>query len=212
MAVSDRFTRFAGLLREGPAFGFRYALAFVRGTVYAIYFRLRRRDVRIALPFFAFERVSIRGPGRVRIGPHAFVLPSVFRGLSIVTLSPGAEVVIGGRCALGGLVIRCRGRVALGERVMTAAALVQDVHFLDHDAAVPAGPPTRASAPTVLGANVWLGLGSIVLGGTRLGDDVVVAAGGLCSGIEVDDYAIVSGSPALRALPIPRIVAMKAAS
>ena len=210
MPVSDRLRRFGALLRDRPGRALRFASAFVRGLWYAAYFRVSRPDVRIGLPFFAFARVSIEGPGRVRIGPRCFVMASVFRGLSIVTLSPEAEVEIGARCALGGLTLRCRERVTLGDGVMTAASLVQDVLFSDLAAAARSGAHATEAASVMLGANVWLGLSSTVLCGTQLGDDDVVASGALCLRTSADPYAFVSGSPAGRSLPISRMLALKA--
>lgn len=46
-----------------------------------------------------------------------------------------------------------------------------------------------------IGHDVWIGHGAIVLPGTRLGRNVVVAAGSVVRG-EVEDHAVVAGVPA----------------
>ena len=210
--ATGRLTRFGALLRERPARAWRYASALLRGTGYAAYFRVFRRDVRIALPLFAFGRVSIRGPGRVRIGPGCFVMTSVFRGLSIVTFSPQAQVEIGARCALGGLAIRCRERVRLGYGVRTAAALLQDSLFCDAEAAARTGTRALEAAPIDVGANAWIGLSSAVLCAASLGDDVVVSAGAVCRGVTAAPYTLLSGNPAGRPLPISMLLAARSSS
>lgn len=50
-------------------------------------------------------------------------------------------------------------------------------------------------APIVIGKNVWLGAGAIVLPGVRIGDDAIVAAGAVVTK-NVERRAVVSGVPA----------------
>jgi len=49
--------------------------------------------------------------------------------------------------------------------------------------------------PVRIGAGCWLGAGAVVLPGTTLGRNVVVAAGSVVRG-EVPDHAVVAGVPA----------------
>ena len=61
-------------------------------------------------------------------------------------------------------------------------------------------PAGRASMPapgsdTVIGNDVWIGQGAVILPGARLGDGVIVGAGAVVSG-DVRPYTIVAGNPA----------------
>jgi acetyltransferase-like isoleucine patch superfamily enzyme len=47
----------------------------------------------------------------------------------------------------------------------------------------------------VVGAGSWVGHGAIILPGTTIGRNVVVAAGAVVRG-SVEDYAVVGGAPA----------------
>jgi acetyltransferase-like isoleucine patch superfamily enzyme len=47
----------------------------------------------------------------------------------------------------------------------------------------------------VIGAGTWIGHGVVILPGTRIGRNVVVAAGAVVRG-EIEDHAVVAGSPA----------------
>ena len=48
---------------------------------------------------------------------------------------------------------------------------------------------------TVVGHDVWLGRGAVVLPGARLGDGVIVGAGAVVAG-EVPPYSVIAGNPA----------------
>lgn len=186
--------------------GLRKLGAALRGTCYAAYFRLFRRDVVIELPFLAYERVSITGPGSVRIGRYCSVYPNVFRGLSIVTLSPSAVVRIGERCSLGGLAIRCRDRVVIGERTMTAHSLIQDVLLFSVSPRSGEGNgAVMMSGAIEVGRNAWIGGLACLLPGSSVGDDSVLAWGATCFDAVIPPASLASGNPVTRTLPIARL-------
>jgi acetyltransferase-like isoleucine patch superfamily enzyme len=181
-----------------------------RGLYYVLYFRLFRRNVRIALPFLAHTSVAITGPGRVAIGPWCSVHQNTFRGLSIATLSPDATVTLGAHCSLGGLTIRCRHSVAVGDYSRSAFCLIQDEPFWSSSAPSPPGAKTRPSAgPIQIGRNAWLGGSSIVLGGATIGDDSVVGWGSCCANGVVPAASLAVGNPAGRPLSIASVLALR---
>jgi acetyltransferase-like isoleucine patch superfamily enzyme len=90
-------------------------------------------------------------------------------------------------------------RVELGER----AVISQDVIFLTHDYSFTTGlisigkcPPTDMAflRSISLGKNVFIGMSSILLPGTQIGDNVVVGAGSVVRGMIPSD-SIVIGNP-----------------
>jgi acetyltransferase-like isoleucine patch superfamily enzyme len=90
--------------------------------------------------------------------------------------------------------------VTLGERVVISEA----VTLLTHDYSLTTGlisikkcPPTDQAflKPIVIGNNVFIGLGSIILPGTNIGNNVIVGAGSIVRG-RVPDDSIVVGNPA----------------
>jgi acetyltransferase-like isoleucine patch superfamily enzyme len=207
---------FMDLSRLGEAFkepkrAFRFVMAILNGCVYALYYRAFRRNVIIKQPFMAFGKVSIIGPGSVYIDSNCSVYENVFRGLTIVTLSQDAKVEIGKGCILGGLTVRCYGRITIGKGSMTALSLVQDVFFVT--ALKPEAPEfswsDKEKMPISINDNVWLGGLSAILGGTEIGNDSVVAAGALCFDNKFGEYCLISGSPAIRGLPIRQILKLK---
>lgn len=90
-------------------------------------------------------------------------------------------------------------QIAQGVRFITASANhdtqgLTTYPFPVFDPARRAGyqPDTR---DTVIGHDVWLGHGALVLPGARIGNGVIVGAGAVVRGT-VPDYAVVAGNPA----------------
>lgn len=48
---------------------------------------------------------------------------------------------------------------------------------------------------TIVGSDVWIGYGCIILGGVRIGDGAIIAAGSVVTH-DIDKYMIVGGNPA----------------
>lgn len=98
----------------------------------------------------------------------------------------GRNTVVGPGCLLdarGGIELGANVNVSEGTRFMTAKHLVQDPDFV------------ADFAPVVVGDRVWFGIGATVLGGVRVGEGAVVAAGAVVTK-DVPPYAIVGGTPA----------------
>jgi acetyltransferase-like isoleucine patch superfamily enzyme len=131
-------------------------------------------------------------------------------------LHGGGSVVIQGRLAVRGRVARCElgagpnGRLEIGERVFInqGASLVashrieigDDVRIGDFSAvydsdyhSVDPYHPMKC-APVIIGVNVWLGRGVVVLPGSSIGDHTVVAAGSVVRG-DVPPRVLVAGNP-----------------
>lgn len=55
-------------------------------------------------------------------------------------------------------------------------------------------PPPEAFRDTVVGNDVWIGAGALILPGARIGDGVIVGAGAVVGGT-VPPYTVVAGNP-----------------
>jgi acetyltransferase-like isoleucine patch superfamily enzyme len=135
-------------------------------------------------------------------------------------------VVIGKGLAVRGHIARCEigarenARLGIGERafINQGASIVatcsievgDDARIGDFTAIydsnyhrVDPGHPVY-SAPVIIGANVWLGRGVVVLPGSKIGDHAVVAAGSIVRG-ELPSCVLAAGNPAriVRQLDIP---------
>jgi acetyltransferase-like isoleucine patch superfamily enzyme len=183
-----------------------WAVGLLRGELCRLRFNLLSERVRIGRGFVAECPLHIYGPGRVTIGEHCLIRRSNFQEVTVVTLSPQAMVEIGEHSILGGLRLRAATRVHIGRRFLCGRATITDA---DHGVEVgghattaagstaPAGSavPTMLATPIEIGDDCWLGVGSTVLGGTRLGDNVVVS-GASVVGHEVRARSYAMGNPA----------------
>jgi acetyltransferase-like isoleucine patch superfamily enzyme len=138
----------------------------------------------------------------VRIGAQTLVLAEVTLSVGMwpgEALDPpdGWVIRIGDRCNIGRRsAVVARQRVEIGDDVTFAP----DVYVTDHNHRYddPDTPITRQwvdSAPVSIGDGCWLGARAIVLPGTTLGRNVVVAGGSVVRG-DVADHSVVAGVPA----------------
>jgi acetyltransferase-like isoleucine patch superfamily enzyme len=190
-----------------PAHATKVLHALLRGTFYFVYYRLFKRNVKIALPFRAFASVTIVGPGRVFIDGNCSVIQSAFKGLTIVTLAESAAVTIGKDCILGGLTVRCHNQIEIGKRTRTANSLIQDVLFINHEQVrSQAGNVPNERNDISIGNNAWVGMNAIVLSGSQVNDDCVLSVGSVCQNITLAPYSFASGNPVRRGLPIDNLI------
>jgi serine acetyltransferase len=103
----------------------------------------------------------------------------------------GDRVNVGRRCA-----IVARRRIEIGDDVTFAS----DVYVTDHnhrydDPDTPVARQWVDAEPVSIGAGSWLGARAVVLPGTTIGRNVVVAAGAVVRG-DVPDHSVVAGVPA----------------
>ncbi|HOM29766.1 MAG TPA: hypothetical protein PLS81_09970 [Deltaproteobacteria bacterium] len=185
------------------------AKGLARGTFYILWYRSTRRNVVIRFPFMAYAPVRIYGKGSVFIDERCSVFYSVFRGLTIMTLTPEARVSIGKGCDLGGLTIRCCKEVSLGDKVMTAVSLVQDTPIV-HDGATPARHPgANWCKPVSIGDKVWLAASSAVLQGASIGEESVLSVGSCIMGQAAPGRSLLVGNPVRRPVLIERILGLR---
>jgi len=90
--------------------------------------------------------------------------------------------------------------ITLGDRLVVSSNVI----FLTHDysfttslIAIEEKPETDIGllGPITIGDNVFIGMNSLLLPGTTIGNHVIIGAGSVVRG-KVPDYSIVSGNPA----------------
>lgn len=128
-------------------------------------------------------RARIMNKGTIVLG-HRVVLRSFPDGdphaCRLRTYYPDARIQIGDDSKINGAVIHCNRSVTIGPHALIAPGVI----VCDNDSHNPVrSVELRANrapeAPIVIGANVWLGMRTIVLKGVSIGDNTIVAAGSI---------------------------------
>ena len=110
---------------------------------------------------------------------------------------PERGLLIGDRCVIGArATLTAHASIVVGDDVWFG----QDVFVSDsshgyQDPEVPIGRQLGEQHPVRIGSGSWIGHGSMILPGTTIGRNVVVAAGSVVRGV-VADHAVVGGAPA----------------
>lgn len=106
-----------------------------------------------------------------------------------------AYVKIGSNTRLNGVYVHSQKGIQIGENCVIAAG----VNILDSNGhlvkSVNRTEGRDVPKEIIIGNNVWIGLNSIILKGTTIGSNSVVAAGSVVKG-EFPENSIISGNPA----------------
>lgn len=148
----------------------------------------------------AFPTAVLYGEGQIHIGTGTMISTwcTIAAGYSPdQTTVPPRALVIGDRCVIGlrsGIV--AHESIEIGDDVWFG----QDVYVTDanhgyQDPNTPIGRQLGPHARVRIGSGTWIGHGAVVLPGTTIGRNVVVAAGSVVRG-EIPDHAVIGGVPA----------------
>jgi serine acetyltransferase len=148
----------------------------------------------------AFPAGSIFGEGSIAIGGDSLIGAFVTLSAGLVPgqdLGPEPVLRIGDRCVIGrGSHVVAHACVDIGDDVFTGPYVyITDQNHGYADPDMPIGRQMPVNDPVTIGPGSWLGAGSIVLPGSRIGRNVVVAAGAVVRG-EIPDHCVVAGVPA----------------
>jgi acetyltransferase-like isoleucine patch superfamily enzyme len=104
---------------------------------------------------------------------------------------------IGDRCVIGrGNHLVAHRSLVIGDDVMTGPnCYVTDQNHIYSDPDVPVGQQYPSEDPVEIGSGSWLGAGAVILPGSHLGRNTVVAAGAVVHGT-FPDHAVLAGVPA----------------
>lgn len=146
-----------------------------------------------ALPrgfFFGwFKKYFLKLQGAV-VGNHITFYPGI-------RLSPGRNLILGNKVDLAwGVLITTRGGVEIGDRTLIG----YNTQIFSANHAVPGKRRKVFNAghmfgPVVIGPDVWIGAGCIILPGVTIGEGAVIAAGAVVTK-DVAPFTVVGGIPA----------------
>ena len=147
-----------------------------------------------------FPTATVMNPSSIHIGRDTLIGRQVTLSVGYGVGDPGMPergLVIGDKCIIGArCTLTAHESIVVGDGVWFGQdVFVSDAGHGYQDPDVPIGDQFGSHDPVVIGPGSWIGHGAILLQGTRLGRNVVVAAGSVVRG-EVPDHAVVAGTPA----------------
>jgi carbonic anhydrase/acetyltransferase-like protein (isoleucine patch superfamily) len=154
-----------------------------------------------------FPPIAIVNEHYIHIGAGTLLGPLITLSAGIL---PGQEMVtdpvvrIGDRCLIGkGSGIVGHLSIEIGDDVWTGHNVyITDQNHGYEDRDLPISQQSQPEEPVVVGDGAWLGHGTVVLPGSQIGRNVVVAAASVVTG-ELPDRCVAAGAPAR---PIRRYV------
>ncbi len=148
----------------------------------------------------AFPTGAVFGEEWIEIGEQTMIGEQVSLSAGIMPghdLGDQPALLIGDRCVIGrGSHIAAHLRIDIGDDVFTGPYVyITDQNHGYADTEQPVGRQWPVNAAVRIGAGSWIGAGAIVLPGSALGRNVVVAAGSVVRGM-IGDHCVVAGVPA----------------
>ncbi len=118
-----------------------------------------------------------------------------FHKTTLSIKSPKAKILIGDNTNLNGVYVGCRENIQIGKncRIATGCTIIDYNGHVTFSKNRTSGRDTPC--PIIIGDNVWIGINSIVLKGTVIGNNSIISAGSVVKGV-FPDNCIISGNPA----------------
>lgn len=166
----------------------------IPGTVRADRFRRFGAGSAIGFPV-----ATLFGEQQISIGENTMIGRHCTLSVGYSSDDPNVRegLVIGDRCVIGARSsFTTHESIVIGDDVWFGQdVLVSDSGHGYQDPDLPVGVQLAPHDPIRIGSGSWIGHGAIILPGTTIGRNVVVAAGSVVRGT-VDDHAVVGGIPA----------------
>lgn len=166
-------------IKEGiknPIKSYSYLMSIFNGCYYKIKYKLLKKNVQIGKNFKVIRILSIKGPGKVRIGDNVF---------------------------LNGTRFGCRKRIEIGDNCIIADCKILDTDFHSILPDKRNNPKHINSEPIKIGNNIWIDLDCVILRGVTIGDNSTISAMSVVYS-DVTEYTVYGGNPAIFIKEIPR--------
>lgn len=131
----------------------------------------------------------IVGDGCVFLSGHTDNVIGINRPCIVSVHNPGTVVKIGEHSGFSGTVIGAFAGITIGDRVKCGAnTLITDADWHPED------PRSGEPRQVVIGNDVWLGVGVMVMKGAKIGDNTVIGANSVVIG-EIPANVVAAGNP-----------------
>lgn len=173
--------------------------------LFKLYMKWNRTDYGKNLTLKGLPFIYNTAGSKITIGEDCTIKSSFLSNLVglysrsiIVTRVKGAEIHIGNRVGISGATIYARKGITIGDDTNIGGnvkILDNDFHPIDPEARRKDIKEQIGTRPVKIGRNCFVGCNALILKGTVLGDNCVVGAGAVVSGI-FEDNSVIAGNPA----------------
>jgi acetyltransferase-like isoleucine patch superfamily enzyme len=150
-------------------------------------------------------RISMGTSNKINLGKHVALISlrdanplQILSQCHLCCLTEGAEIIIGDDVAMSGAIIISASRISIGARTMIGAnctLIDTDFHPLLPQDRIGWATQGAKTKPVTIGEDCFIGMKSIILKGSVLGNGCVVGAGSLVSGV-FPEMSVLGGNPA----------------
>jgi acetyltransferase-like isoleucine patch superfamily enzyme len=171
----------------------RIALSYVRGFVWAYFFRLIGKRITIgkSLQLFGFPRLAYT-TGQISLGSNLTMGRQV-----LISVAPNSRLSIGHNSGMNDYsrIVSNYG-CFIGNNVMIGELVsIRDFDHVIDQLEIPMGTQGFVGAPVVVEDDVWIGRGVAILKGVRIGKGAVIGANAVVNR-DIPPYSIAVGVPA----------------
>lgn len=183
----------------------------IRGVFWLNSLRLRMKGVQVGRSCYVSGRAEIflcKG-SEIILSDHVAMHsktkcnPLMRFPVSLVTLEPGARILLEPHCGISGCKIEAASQISIGEyTIVGPGTIIYDAK--EHEYSPETGwlcRTKRTGKPITIGKRCYIGMNCIILKGVTIGDDCVVSAGSIITK-DMPAGHIASGNPAVYA-PLP---------
>lgn len=147
-----------------------------------------------------YESAKIKIGNNVSINSAAWANPIGSGNRTYIQVQDGAELIIGDHCGLSNVAITCANKIELKNNVMIGSGCrIYDTDFHDTDYSKRAYHESheagRNSAPILIEDGVFVGAGSFILKGVRIGKYSIIGAASVVTK-DIPEYELWAGNPA----------------
>lgn len=115
---------------------------------------------------------------------------------TIIADKNGAKISVGNNCRFNGVYVHAQSEIIIGDNCVIAAG----VNIIDSNGhiVISSNRTIGRDDPKsiIIGNNVWLGVNTIVLKGSTIGDNSIVSAGSVVCGGDYPKNSLIQGNPA----------------
>ena len=202
MSFIARFFRRLVSIHEYP----RYIIKAFIQVIAASVWRLRGMNLGHGITWHGLPIISKEPGSTISIGNYCTICSlstqtalGVNHPVILRTLFTGANITIGSNVRMSGTTICAAESVVIGDRcVIGANVIISDTDFHSLDPLLRSSPDDARRAirkPVLIGSDIFIGGGSVILKGVQIGDGAVIGAGSIVTK-DVPPRMIAAGNPA----------------